>query len=46
MKKPYEKPSVTTDSVFETLALGCTYFTIADPGCDSDSVEGSQLLNS
>lgn len=34
MKKPYEKPLVESESVFETLATGCTLVTDADPDCN------------
>ena len=33
MKKPYEKPSVTTEEVFETLAAGCTWYDTGDDSC-------------
>lgn len=47
MKKPYTRPTVATDRVFATLSYGsgCTYYTIADAACDSDSVEGAQLMS-
>ena len=34
MKKPYEKPAVESECVFETLAHGCTLVTDADPDCN------------
>lgn len=34
MKKSYEKPEVTSESVFETLAAGCTFFDLADENCN------------
>ena len=40
------QPTVTSEEAYETLALGCTKFTTADPMCDSDSTEGAQILNS
>lgn len=34
MKKPYEKPTVSSESIFETLAIsGCT---LADPALDTN----------
>ena len=36
MKKTYEKPSVETEAVFETLASGCTLLTDSDERCNSD----------
>ena len=43
MKKAYEKPTVSTDHVFETLATACTltYTLGGDPGCDPGSVPGA-----
>ncbi len=35
MKKPYEKPVVESECVFETLASGCTLVTDSDPGCNN-----------
>lgn len=34
MAKEYEKPTVRTESVFETLALNCTFTTTATADCD------------
>ena len=34
MKESYEKPEVTSESVFETLAAGCTMFDLADENCN------------
>ena len=36
MKKPYEKPAVESESVFETLASGCSLLTVNDPSCNPD----------
>jgi len=45
MKKTYSKPTVESESVFETLATGCTFITVNDDlGCGSDY--GGQELNS
>jgi len=34
-KKPYEKPQVETESIFETLGAGCTFISATeDQGCD------------
>lgn len=47
MKKTYEKPTVDTDSVFETLAASCTQDASGgDPGCDPNSVPGAVSLSS
>ncbi len=45
MKKPYEKPAVETESVFETLASGCGLVTDADPACNT-TFGGGPNLNS
>ena len=35
MKKKYEKPAIESESVFETLASGCTFVSAGDdPNCD------------
>ena len=35
MKKTYSKPRVESESVFETLAVACTFISAADDlGCD------------
>lgn len=35
MKKTYSKPTIESESVFETLAAGCGLVNAADdPGCD------------
>jgi hypothetical protein len=35
MKKTYSKPMVESESVFETLAAGCTFIThLDDASCD------------
>jgi len=34
VKKPYEKPAVESESVFETLATGCGLVTDADANCN------------
>jgi hypothetical protein len=48
MKKAYEKPIVITEGVFETLAAGCTYYSVSDPGCDpkQNPAPGAAPLNS
>jgi hypothetical protein len=46
MKKPYTKPTITSEDVYETLAAGCTFFTTSDANCDPDAVDGAVLLNS
>jgi hypothetical protein len=48
MKKAYEKPVVVTEGVFETLASGCTFYSIADPQCDPNQnpAPGATPLNS
>ncbi len=36
MTKAYEKPTMETESVFETLAGGCGMLTDADEDCNRD----------
>ena len=36
MKKQYEKPTVTTEKMAETLAAGCELQSIDIGGCDPD----------
>lgn len=36
MKKPYEKPAITTEKVGEALAAGCDLVSIDIGGCDPD----------
>jgi hypothetical protein len=33
MKQPYEKPTIVSESVFETLAAGCGLFDPDDDTC-------------
>lgn len=37
MAKPYEKPTVETESVFETLALNCTFVSTTVADCDPNN---------
>jgi hypothetical protein len=37
MKKRYEKPAIESESVFETLASGCTFISAGDDSnCNPD----------
>jgi hypothetical protein len=45
VKERYEKPAVETESAFETLAAGCTFYTsVDDQNCGG--IFGGQELNS
>ena len=44
MKKEYTKPSLQTESVFETLAGGCTLLNNPDPACNP-GFDGTNLTN-
>lgn len=46
MKEQYKAPEVITDSVFETLALGCTFADLADPNCNPDVSPVATQFNS
>jgi hypothetical protein len=46
MKKDYEKPAVSSQDAFETLAAGCTFFTDDDPACNSAFDPSYSVLNS
>lgn len=42
----YEKPSIESESVFETLAAGCTYYNDDDAACDNSLDPSLSNLNS
>lgn len=44
--REYEKPSVTSEDAFETLAAGCTFFTEMDENCNPTFGDDFQPLNS
>jgi hypothetical protein len=48
MKKKYEKPTIASEDVYETLAAGCTFFDNTDPSCNPDTNPnpGTANLNS
>jgi hypothetical protein len=47
VKNSYEKPRVETESVFTTLAAGCTFYVAADDAqCDPLSDPSFAELNS
>lgn len=47
MKSKYEKPQVESESVFSTLAAGCTYYVAADDAaCDATLDPSFSELNS
>jgi len=44
MKKPYEKPSIETESVFEALALHCLFSDTQFGDCN-DAAFGTQFYS-
>ena len=44
MKKPYEKPSIETESVFEALAADCGFSDTQFGGCNNDAI-GTQFFS-
>jgi hypothetical protein len=46
VKKPYEKPVLESESVFETLASGCTLVTDSDPDCNPGFGQGGHNSSS
>lgn len=47
MKNAYEKPGIETESVFTTLAAGCTFYVAADDAnCDPLTDPSLSELNS
>lgn len=43
MKDMYEKPTVETESVFETLAAGCTFYSANDDAACNPIFGGTEL---
>jgi hypothetical protein len=47
VRERYEKPACESESVFESLAAGCTFISaLDDPNCDPDIKPTFQELNS